>query len=606
IAAPSPDALEEVRKTFREDAILPVPRRGLLPLSLQQQRLWLVERLTPDGSPYAIPYAFRLRGALDPAALASALGALTARHEVLRTRFVERDGQPWQEVLPPAPFALIVEDLGEGAAREEAMRPFDLAAEPPFRARLARVNAEDHVLFLTLHHIASDGWSEEILLNELSALYAGEELPALPVQYADYAAWQRAWPEELLAERLSYWTRQLAGAAPLELPTDRPRPPVETFRGGSVPVEVPASVAAGLRVLARERNVTLFMLLLAAWQSVLHRNTGQDDVIVGSPVANRDQPEIRGLVGFFVNLLALRADFSGDPSFAELLEQVRRVSLEAYDHADVPFDRLVDELRLERDLSRHPIFQALFGLRNGEAPALRLPGVEAERLAPATEASKLDLSLGLVDAEEGSFTGAIEYNADLFDRATVERLAGHLVNVLAAVAANPAQRVSEIPLLTAGEMDLLREWSGTPACPPEVLLHEEFSARAEERPGAVALVWGERRLTYGELEEHSDRLAARLRELGVGPEVRVGLCSARTADLVIGVLGILKAGGAYVPFDPEYPSERLAFTLEDARVSVLVTQRGLLGRLPEHGARIVLLDGPEMEVPAVRPPCLAT
>ncbi|HEX6862807.1 MAG TPA: amino acid adenylation domain-containing protein, partial [Thermoanaerobaculia bacterium] len=334
VAAPS-----LVQTTFQEGAILPVPRGGLLPLSFQQQRLWLVERLTPAGPAYSIPYAFRLRGALDPAALASALGALAERHEVLRTLFVERGGQPWQKILPPALVALPVEDLARlsvitdlpGAAREEAARPFDLSAEPPFRARLARIDAEDHVLFLTLHHIASDGWSEEILLDELSALYAAAPLPELPVQYADYAAWQRAWPEELLAGRLAYWTGRLAGAAILELPTDRPRPPLQTFRGASVPVEVPAPIAAALRGLARERNVTLFMLLMAAWQTLLHRITGQDDVTVGSPVANRDQPEVRGLVGFFVNMLALRVDFSGDPSFEELLEQVRRISLEAYD-----------------------------------------------------------------------------------------------------------------------------------------------------------------------------------------------------------------------------------------------------------------------------------
>jgi amino acid adenylation domain-containing protein len=616
-AAGGADAsLEEVRRTFRENAIRPVARRGLLPLSFQQQRLWLVERLTPTGSAYHIPYVFRLRGPLDAAVLASALGTLAERHEVLRTRFVERDGRPWQEVLPPAPVSLAVEEAAGGdlerLAVEEAARPFDLAAAPPFRTRLLRFGADDHALLLTLHHIAFDGWSEPILLDELSALYEGSPLPGLPVQYADYATWQRAWPEEMTARRLSYWTGQLGGLAALELPADRPRPPVETFRGGQIPVTVPPGPAAALRGLARERNATLFMLLLAAWQTLLHRLSGQDDVIVGSPVANRDQSEVRGLIGFFVNLLPLRADFAGgfssSPSFEELLDRVRQTALEAYHHADVPFERLVDELKLERDLSRHPIFQVLFGFDSGEPARLRLPGVDAERLGQATAFAKLDLSLGLADVGEEGFAGGIEYNSDLFDRATVERLAGHLVNLLAAVAANAPAPVAEIRLLSAAEERQLLEWSG--AAPPAAstaLLHEAFAARAAEEPGRLALVWAQdgdnRRLTYGELDERSDRLAARLRGLGVGPEVRVGLCSARTPDLLAGVLGILKAGGAYVPLDPEYPRERLAFTLEDARVPVLVTQERLLSVLPEHGARVVLLDGSEMEASGVRPPC---
>jgi amino acid adenylation domain-containing protein len=589
--------------------IPPVQRGGLLPLSFQQQRLWLVERLTPGVSAYHIPYASRLSGALDVPALASALGALAERHEVLRTLFVERDGQPWQEIQPPAPFVLAVEDLSEGdlesAAREEAARPFDLAAEPPFRARLVRLSAEDHALFLTLHHIASDGRSEEILLEELSALYSADRLPALPVQYADYAAWQRAWPEDELAGRFAHWTARLAGAAALELPIDRPRPPVETFRGGSVPVEVPAPVAAALRGLARERNVTLFMLLLAAWQTLLQRITGQDDVIVGSPVANRDQPEVRGLVGFFVNLLPLRTDLSGDPSFEELLDRVRRTSLEAYEHADVPFDRLVDELRLERDLSRHPIFQALFGLRNGEAPALRLPGVEAERREAATEVAKLDLSLDLVDAGEGSFTGAIEYNSDLFDRATIERMAGHLGNVLAAVAANPSSRLSEIGLLTAEEHAQLLAWNDTAVLYPErgACLHELIEAQAARTPEAPAVSFEGETITYGELGRRSGILAGRLRALGVGPETLVGVCAERSLELPVALLAILRAGGAYVPLDPDYPADRLAFMLEDAAVPVLLTQARLVDRLPAHGARVVLLDGaaelsPEAEGPA--------
>jgi len=578
-------------------AIAPVARGGLLPLSFPQQRLWLVERLTSGGSAYHIPYAFRLRGPLDVLTLESGLGALTARHEVLRTRFVERDGQPWQEILPPAPVSLAVEDASgeelERLAAEEAARPFDLAAAPPFRARLLRLGTEDHVLLLTLHHIASDAWSEAILFDELSALYGGSALPELPVQYADYAAWQRAWPEELLAGRLSYWTAQLAGLAALELPTDRPRPPVQTFRGASVPLAVPPAVAAPLRALARQHDVTLFMLLLAAWQTLLHRITGQDDVVVGSPVANREQPELRGLVGFFVNLLPLRAGFASEPSFAELLGQVRDMALEGYDHADVPFERLVDELQAERDLSRHPVFQVLFVLQDGQPGSLRLPGVEASRLTTAGEVAKFDLSLGLADLDDEGFAGEIEYNTDLFDRATVERLSGHLGNLLAAVAADPAERVSEIPLLTAEERAQLLAWNDTAVLYPEggACLHELIAAQAARTPEAPAVSFEGETLTYRELERRSRALAGRLRAMGVGPETLVGVCAERSLEMVTALVAVLKAGGAYVPLDPDYPADRLAFMLEDAAVPVLLTQARLLDRLPAHGARVVLLDG---------------
>ncbi|HEX3127436.1 MAG TPA: non-ribosomal peptide synthase/polyketide synthase [Thermoanaerobaculia bacterium] len=611
----------ETTEAARPLEIRPVGRGGLLPLSFPQQRLWLVERLAPEASAYNIAYAFRLRGALDVPALEAALAGLVRRHEVLRTRFVERDGRPWQEILPPGPVALERLDLGALAPeereaalarllREEAAKPFDLAATAPLRAGLVRLAEGEHALWLTVHHIASDGWSEEILLGELSALYEGAELPELPVQYADYAAWQRAWPEAALREQLAAQAGRLAGLSPLELPTDRPRPPVQTFAGGSVPVVVPAAQAAALRDVAQEGSSTLFMLLLAAWQTLLHRVTGQDDVIVGSPVANRERPEVRGLVGFFVNLLPLRTDFGGDPAFTELLARVRRTALEAYDHADLPFERLVDELRLERDLSRHPVFQAVFSLQEAAPEALRLPGVKVDRLPPTGGVAQFDLSLLLFDRGDEGFAGEIEYNSALFDRATAQRLAGHLSRVLKAIADRPDVRLSEIELPTEAERhQLLVEWNDTSAEDVQAPLHAAFMARAAVDPDAVALVHRETRITYGELDARSSRLAAVLRGLGVGSEVRVGLCSARTPDLVVGILGILKAGGAYVPLDPAYPAERLAFTLEDAGVPVLVTQEELLPVLPPHGAQVVLLDrlpdAPGTDLPQVRPENLA-
>ena len=602
--------------------ILPVPRGGLLPVSFPQQRLWFVERLAPDHATYNLPLAFRLRGRLYAAALAAALGEVVRRHETLRARFVERDGQPWQEILPPAPVVLPLVDLGGLPAaarerelvrigREDAGRPFDLAAGL-MRAALVRLDRGEHAFLVTLHHIAFDGWSEEVLRRELSALYAAAltgkpaALPELRIQYADFAAWQRSWPAEVLAGQLAYWTGRLDGVATLEIPTDRPRPPVQTFRGGVEPLAVPPAVGNALRALTEEHGVTLFMLMLAGWQTLLHRLSGQADVAVGSPVANRTRSEIEGLIGFFINMLAFRTDFSGDPGFAELLGRVRQVALEAYDHVDVPFERLVDELRLERDLSRNPVVQVMFTLQNAGTAELRLAGLAVEPLDLAGAVAKFDLTLSLLDEADGGFGGWIEYNSDLFDRVTVARLAGHLGSVLAAVAAAPLAPVSRIDLLTTPErQQVLREWNDTRTGFPEsVLIHQFFEAQADRAPGALAAVWQDRAITYGGLEERANRLARLLRRRGIERGMPVGVWMERSLDMLAAVLGVLKAGGYYLPLDPAWPAERVEGILGICDAPAVLTRSPHLGPVLEMQWRLPLLTEVvclDVETPAPPP-----
>jgi amino acid adenylation domain-containing protein len=591
----------------------PVPRDGsLLPLSFPQQRLWFMDRLAPDGATYNIPSAFRLRGPLDHAALAVSLSEIVRRHEALRTRFVEVDGRPWQEVLPAEPFGFSLMRLidlrplaAEGRTaelarlgHEEARRPFDLRQAPLLRAALVRLAGEEHALLLNVHHIVSDGWSEEILLRELSAIYAAlragrpSPLREPAVQYADFAAWQRAWPDEVLDGQLAWWTEALAGLATLEVPTDRARPPVQTFRGGVVPVAVPPAVAAALRALARERRATLFMLLLGAWQTLFHRVTGQTDVAVGSPVANRNRPEIEGLIGFFVNMLPLRTGFDGGPAFDAVLDRVRRIALAAYDHADVPFERLVDELHLERDLSRQPLVQVMFVLQNAGAENLLLPGVDAERLDLAGAVAKFDLTLSITDeGAETGFSGWIEYNADLFDRATAHRLGGHFGRVLAVVTERPGAPVAEIELLTAAERhQILREWSDTAAPFPETtLVHQFFEARIDAAPAALAAVWEGRSLTYGELEARANRIAGLLLGSGLERGLPVGVWMERSLDVLAAVLGVLKAGGHYVPLDPSWPAERVETILGTCGAPMILTRSAHLGPLLEMQWRLPAL-----------------
>ncbi|HEX8319750.1 amino acid adenylation domain-containing protein [Longimicrobium sp.] len=594
----------EKQELLRKILLEKVGRTRTAPTSFAQERLWFIDRLEPGSTTYNRPVAWRLAGALDEAALERALAEVVRRHEALRTTFAEVDGSPVQVIPPFGGFALPVEDLSglgeadrETAARrragEEARRAFDLAAGPLFRAVLLRLDAEDHLLLVSMHHIVSDGWSMGVLLRELSALYEayrdGREspLPKLPVQYADYAVWQREQlAGEALDRQLSYWRERLAGAPELlELPTDHPRPPVQTYRGASVPVELSPELLERLQALGRSEGATLYMVALAAFQVLLGRYAGSEDVVVGSPIAGRTRGEVEALIGFFVNTLVLRTDLSGDPSFREVLRRVREVTLGAYAHQDLPFEKLVVELQPERSLSHSPIFQVMFALQNavggGGGGGGGLAGLKMSGAGTAMEAANFDLSLELAATPRG-LRGGLSYSTDLFERGTIERMIGHLARVLEQVAADADVRLSRLDLLGDAERaQVLDAWNRTEAeVPADRCIHELFEARVERTPGADALVFEDETLSYAALNARANRLAHHLRGHGVGPEVRVGVLMERGVEMVVSLLAVLKAGGAYVPLDPGLPAERLAYMLEDSGVAVVLTQERLRGILP--------------------------
>ncbi|HEU0079692.1 MAG TPA: amino acid adenylation domain-containing protein, partial [Longimicrobiaceae bacterium] len=471
----------------------------------------------------------------------------------------------------------------------------DLERGPLLRSTLLRLAGDDHVALFTLHHIVSDGWSMGVLTREVSALYAGLELPELAVQYADFAVWQRGWLRgEVLEAQLAFWRERLCGAPPLlEVPTDRPRRAGQGGRAGSHAIALPAGLSLGLRALSRREGATLFMTVLAAWQALLGRYAGQEDVVVGTPVAGRTHRETEGLIGFFVNMLPLRGELGGDPTFAELVGRAREAALGAYDHQALPFERLVEELGVERSLVHAPVFQAIFALdrSGGEGGRLELGELDLEPFGAGEGVAKFDLDLTLQDGGEG-LSGALAYRAGLFEAATIERMAGHLEAVLEALSTEPGRRLSELSLLRAAEREQVVEaWNRTErAYPRGVCVHELFEAQAALRPDAAALVWGGEELSYGELEERANRLAHHLCGLGVGPESRVGVLLERGVELVVSILAVLKAGGCYVPLDPGYPSERLRMMLEDGGVGVLVSRGELAGAVESGGLSVVLLD----------------
>ncbi|HEV2736643.1 MAG TPA: amino acid adenylation domain-containing protein, partial [Longimicrobiaceae bacterium] len=589
--------------------VVPAGRTGALPLSFAQERRWFIDRLEPGSGLYNIPVAWRLGGALDEAALEHALGEIVRRHEALRTTFAEVDGSPVQVIAPFGGFALPVEDLSdlseadrEAALRrragEEARRAFDLSAGPLFRAALLRLGAEDHVLLLSVHHIVSDGWSMGVLNRELSALYAAyrerreSPLPELPVQYADYALWQREHLREgVLEGELAYWRERLADApALLELPTDHPRPSAQSFRGATEHVQLPPEVLERLRALGRQEGATLYMVALGAFQVLLSRYTGSEDVVVGGPVAGRGRAGVEELIGFFVNTLVLRTDLGGDPSFRGLVGRVREVTLGAYEHQEVPFERLVAELSPERSLSHSPLFQVSFALQNAQGTWGGLAGLSVGGVGAELDFAKSDLSLGLASSPQGLRAG-LTYSTDLWEAATMQRLLGHFVRVMEQAAADPDARISQVTLLDEAERrQVVEEWNDTAADYPRGLFHELFAEEAARVPDAPAVAYGARSLTYAELDRRSARVAHHLRRRGAGPEVRVGLCLERGVDLLVGVLGVLRSGAAYVPLDPSHPAGRLAAVLADAGARLLLTEAGLLERLPAFAGATVCLD----------------
>ncbi|SEU42919.1 Non-ribosomal peptide synthetase component F, partial [Myxococcus fulvus] len=590
--------------------LAPVARTGVIPLSFAQQRLWFLDQLQPGTASYNLPAALRLEGSLDVEALRQSLRALVQRHEVLRTHFIVRDSQPIQVIRPEAEVELPVVELGgldgqprEAEARrlmrEEALRPFDLARGPLVRASLLRLDARQHLLLVTVHHIISDGWSTEIMVRELGAFYrqfsGGEaaQLAALPIQYADFSVWQRQWLDgERLRGELDWWREQLTGApAALELPTDRPRPAAQTEHGAVLPIELSGSLSNAVKALAQREGATPFMVLLAAWQLVLSRYSGQNDVSVGSPIANRNRAETEGLVGFFVNTLVLRSSIDTQRTFRELLGQVRLSTLAAYEHQDVPFEKLVEELQPQRDLSRSPLFQVTLTLQNTPSATLTLPGITLTQLPPELETSKFDISL-LLEEGSGGFAGVFNYNTDLFDAATIEGLSRHFSVLLTEAVSTPDTQLARLPLLTSAEkQQVLSTWNETArAYPRSASVHALFEQQVTRSPDAVAVVSGDEAVTYSQLDARSNQLAHHLRALGVLPGSRVAVRLDRSADLIVSLLAILKAGASYVPLDKAWPSERLSFVLRESAAGVLVSHSDVADDLPAFGAVLLLVD----------------
>jgi amino acid adenylation domain-containing protein len=604
---------EVMQSTVAAKALPPikrVDRSQPLALSFAQQRLWFLNQLTGSSAIYNMPAAVRLQGVLQVEVLEQVVSEMVHRHEPLRTVFAVVDEMPIQAINPPTPQLVPVIDLQnlpaaaqraeiERLATEEAQQPFDLAQGSLLRARLLRLSAEDHVLLTTMHHIISDGWSMGVFIRESIALYMAfvegqaSPLPPLPIQYADYAHWQRQWLQgEVLEQQLDYWRQQLGRELPvLNLPTDRPRPAVQTYRGDQHAISLSTDLTSALNRLSQQANATLFMTLLAAFQTLLYRYCGQEDIIVGSPIAGRRRSELEDLIGFFVNTLALRTDLSGNPSFRELLGRVRQVALEAYTHQDIPFEKLVEELKPARDSSRSPVFQAMFVLQNAPSAALTLPGLTLTPLSRKTATAKFDLTLSLTETASG-LQGSFEYNTDLFEAATIERMAGHFQTLLAGIVANPEQSITTLPILTETEHhQLLVEWNDTRVdYLQDRCIHQLFEEQVERTPDAIAVVFEEQQLTYQELNARANQLAHYLQSLGVGPEVLVGICVERSLEMLVGLLGILKAGGAYVPIDPAYPQERQVYMLQDSQVAVLLTQATLAPTFPTSQAQVVCLD----------------
>jgi amino acid adenylation domain-containing protein len=590
--------------------LLPVSRTRELPLSFAQERMWFLSQLEPNNPFYNEPQALRFHGSLNIVALEKSLNKIIQRHEALRTNFVTVDGQPVQVITETLTLSVPVVDLQhlresereiqiQQLATAEAQQPVDLASSPLIRAKLLKLTELEHVLLLTMHHIVFDGWSLGIILQELATVYSAfsndlsPELPELPIQYADFAVWQRQWlTKEALSSQLAYWKQQLSGMPDLlELPTDRVRPSTQTFRGAHHKVALSLELTQALVSLSQRYGVTLFMTLLAAFQVLLYRYTRMSDICVGTPHANRDRTEIEGLVGFFVNTLVLRTDMSDNPSFEDVLSRVREVTQEAYAHKDLPFAKLVEELQIKRDLSYTPLVQVMLAFHNMPMPQIQIEGLTVSRLAVENATAKFDLLLSLENTPSG-LIGEWEYNTDLFDATTIERMAGHFQTLLEAIVANPEQHLTELPLLTEPERhQLLVEWNDTTKeYPKDKCIHQLFEEQVTLTPDAIAVVFEEEQLTYKELNQRANRIAHHLQSLGVGPEVLVGICVERSIEMVVGLLGILKAGGAYVPLDPTYPLERLRYMLENSSVQVLLTQQQLVESLADHQAHMVCLD----------------
>lgn len=586
------------------------------PLSFSQQGLWFIHQLTPNTSTYNIPIVISLQGQVNLKILQNSLNEIIRRHEVLRTSFTVVDGQPTQVINQFVPLTLAVEDLraladsertltAQHLTNELAQQPFDLSTPSLLRARILQLSDKNYHLIITLHHIIADGWSIGVLIKELAALYAAfsidkpSPLAELPIQYRDFVNWQRkSIDSQRIQSLLTYWKQKLQGELPvLNLSTDRPRSPVQTFKGSRARLVISPTLRQELKNFSRQQGVTLFMTLLTAFKILLYRYTSQTDIVVGSPIAKRSQPEISPLIGLFVNVLALRTNLSGDLSFQELLARVKSTALEAYVHQDLPFEKLVEELQPNRDLSYNPLFQVMFALQNIPKPHASLTDVSVTYEEGDNGASKFDLTLFMDDSEE-NLVATCEYNTDLFNADTINRMLGHFQALLESIVSNPQQCISQLPLLTPTEAkQLLIDWNDTQTDDPlDQCIHQLFEEQVEKTPDANALICDNQKLTYRELNNRANQLAHYLQKWGVKPEVLVGVCMERSLLMVVAVLGILKAGGAYLPLDPAHPQERLAFILEDTQSPILLTQEKLIDQLPINGIKVICLDLHENEI----------
>ena len=616
---PSVAAFAEQMTAIRNDDLtIPPPfelgsREEDLPLSFAQQRLWFIDQLDPGHPAYNMPGAVRLSGLLDHAVLEKSLSKIVCRHEALRTSFPLKDGAPVQLVAPPAPVDLPVTDLRELTERDtqlheiltrEAHARFDLARGPLLRVKLVRLADDEHVLLVTMHHIVSDGWSLHLFLRELATLYQayaeGTEspLPELPIQYADFANWQRNWlQDEKLDSLLGYWLDQLKGAPPvLELPSDYSRTSLRGFEGARQSLTLPQSLTDELKRLSREEGVTLFMVLAAAFKVLLYRYSGQTDIVIGTASANRNQAEIEELIGFFVNTLVLRTDLSATRTFRALLGKIRETVIDACTHQELPFEKIVEALQPERSVTRTPLFQVMLVQQKQLAPEIESAGVRFQSVELETTTTKFDLTLSFVEADQELLL-TLEYSTDLFEAPTVKRMLGHLHTLLASAANNPGSQISELPLLSPEERrEVLVEFNDAAIreSVPALSLHQLFETQAAKTPPAIALVFGAEKLSYAQLNQRANRLARYLQELGVGPEVLAGICLERGIDLIVAVLAVLKAGGAYVPLDPDYPQDRLTFMLADSRPAVLLTTHSIENKIgqirPTGPIRLIRLD----------------
>ncbi|MEH2094385.1 non-ribosomal peptide synthetase [Nostoc sp.] len=593
-----------------------VPRRSTIspvPLSFAQERLWFLHKLNPDSAFYNEHGAIQLQGVLDIGILEQCLRELVSRHESLRTTFDTVAGQPVQVIAASMDVPLSVVNLSElpqAAQKLEILRlsaehrlpSFNFVQGPLLRWMLVQLGKEDYVLLLTMHHIIIDGWSLGVMFRELAALYAAfsqgkpAPLPEMPLEYGDFAIWQREWLQgKVLESQLTYWKQQLSNYPPvLQLPTDYPRPSVQSFRGARQHFSLGANLTQALKDLNKQENLTLFITLLAAFKTLLYRYTSVEKIVIGSPIANRNRDKnTEGIVGFFANTIAMQTDFSGNPTFRELLSRVRQMVLEAQTYQDLPFEQLVKELQPHRDLSHSPIFQVVFLLQNeltSALSALEVLGLKTSLWETDTSTAKFDLTLAVRETD-GKLIGAWEYNTDLFAPSTIAKMANHFQTLLTAIVLNPDQHLHDLPLLTIPEKQQLLEWNQTQVnYPQDLCIHQVFEQWVQKNPNAVAVVFKDEQLTYRELNSRANQLAHHLQRLGVGPEVLVGICVERSLEMIVGLLGILKAGGAYVPLDSAYPQERLAYMLSDSQVKVLLTTDKLAANLPEHEASVVYLD----------------